>query len=171
MAGAAVHDNVSPRELMDSKFKVGVIDALRKSGLAPHRLVLELTESHAGQIAESARVDLADLRRIGLRIAIDDVGTGFSSLARIVALSLDILKIDKQFTGRLLDDVRCEAITRAVLGLGTSLGLAVIAEGIETWEQRDALVEWGCEFGQGFLFGDIASAFGEFPVRGIGRAN
>ena len=171
MAGAAVHVNVSPRELMDSKFRVGVIDALRKSGLAPQRLVLELTESHAGQIAESARVDLADLRRIGLRIAIDDVGTGFSSLARIVALPLDILKIDKQFTGRLLDDIRCEAITKAVLGLGTSLGLAVIAEGIETWEQRDALVEWGCELGQGFVFGDIASASGEFPVPGIGRAN
>ncbi|MEZ0360191.1 EAL domain-containing protein [Mycobacterium sp. SA01] len=166
MAAAAVHVNVSPRELADGNFRVGVCDALRKSGLAPQRLVLELTESHAGQIAESAKADLEDLRRVGMRIAIDDVGTGFSSLARIVALPLDILKIDKQFTVGLLEDLRCEAITRAVLGLGKSLGLDVIAEGIERREQRDALVEWGCELGQGFLFGDLDSTPGcEASVR------
>lgn len=154
MAAAAVHVNVSPSELADSKFRVGVINALCATGLAPHRLVLEITESHAGQIAESAKADLEELRRAGLRIAIDDVGTGFSGLARIVTLPLDILKIDKQFVGGLPADVRCEAVTKAVLGLGTSLGLEVIAEGIERQDQLDSLIDLGCKFGQGFVFGD-----------------
>ena len=171
MAAAAIHVNVSPRELADNNFRAGVTDALRRTRLAPQRLVLELTESHAGQIAESAKADLDELRRIGVLIAIDDVGTGFSGLARIVSLPLDILKIDKQFTAGLLDDVRCQAITRAVLGLGTSLGLAVVAEGIERREQRDLLVEWGCELGQGFLFGDIGAASVELPTPSISRAN
>lgn len=167
MAAAAVHVNVSPRELADNKFLAGVIDALRRSGLTPQRLVLEITETHAGQIVDSAKVDLEELREIGVRIAIDDVGTGFSGLARIIALPLDILKIDKQFTGGLLGDVRCEAITRAVLGLGTSLGLTVVAEGIERREQHDALLEWGCELGQGFLFGGVAEISGELLVPGL----
>ncbi|WP_235435707.1 EAL domain-containing protein [Mycobacterium sp. EPa45] len=164
MAAAAVHVNVSPRELADSNFRVGVINALRVTGLAPHRLVLEITESHVGQIAESANDDLDALRRTGVRVAIDDFGAGFSGLSRIVALPLDILKIDKQFIAGLGHDVRCEAITRAVIGLGTSLGLEVIAEGIERPDQQEALVEWGCELGQGFLFGDIAAVCGQFPA-------
>ncbi len=158
MAAAAVHVNVSPRELVDTKFRAGVVDALARTGLSPYRLVLEITESSAGQIAESARADLDDLRRIGVRIAIDDVGTGFSGLARIVNLPLDILKIDKQFIAGLLGDVRCQAITQAVLGLGASLGLTVIAEGIEGAEQRAALIALDCEFGQGFVFGEITAA-------------
>ncbi|GAY17148.1 EAL domain-containing protein [Mycobacterium sp. shizuoka-1] len=164
MAAAAVHVNVSLRELADSNFRVGIIEALRTTGLAPHRLVLEITESHAGKIAQSAKDDLEALRRIGVRIAIDDFGTGFSGLSRIVALPLDILKIDKQFIDGLCDDARCEAITRAVLGLGASLGLEVIAEGIERPDQFDALVELGCELGQGFLFGDMVAACDEFPA-------
>lgn len=170
MAAAAVHVNVSPSELADSNFRVGVIDALCMTGLAPHRLVLEITESHAGQIAAPAKDDLETLRRMGVRIAIDDFGTGFSGLARIVTLPVDILKIDKQFIDGLRDDVRCEAITKAVLGLGTSLGLEVIAEGIERPDQLDALVGWGCELGQGFLFGDFAAACGESPAPGLSSA-
>lgn len=153
MDTAAIHVNVSGRQLEVGDFRADVLDALERTGLSPDRLVLELTETYAGRVANSAEADLEHLRRIGVRIAIDDVGTGFSGLAKIVDLPVDILKIDKQFVGGLPRDPRCEAITKAVLGLGSSLGLTVIAEGIESRVQRDLLAEWGCELGQGFLFG------------------
>jgi diguanylate cyclase (GGDEF)-like protein/PAS domain S-box-containing protein len=153
MDAAAVHVNVSGRQLETGDFRADVLEALQKTGLTPNRLVLELTETYAGRVAIRAKDDLERLRRIGVRTAIDDVGTGFSGLAKIVDLPIDILKIDKQFIGGLPRDPRCEAITRAVLTLGSSLGLSVIAEGIEVHEQCDLLAQWGCELGQGFLFG------------------
>lgn len=153
MEAAAIHVNVSGRQLEAGNFRADVLDALEKTGLAPNRLVLELTETHAGRVEVRAREDLERLRQMGVRIAIDDVGAGFSSLSRIVDLPVDILKIDKQFIDHLGSDPRCAAITRTVLTLGSSLGLPVIAEGIETREQCELLARWGCELGQGFLFG------------------
>lgn len=157
MAISAIHVNVSGLQLENGDFRSDVIDALATTGLRPDRLVLELTETHAGRVAPSAAADLERLRQVGVRIAIDDIGTGFSGLVKIVDLPIDILKIDKQFIGGLPDDLRCEAITRAVLSLGTSLGLSVIAEGIETRSQSELLAEWGCELGQGYLFGKAAA--------------
>lgn len=153
MDTAAVHVNVSGRQLEVGDFRADVLGALERTGLAPERLVLELTETYAGRVARSAKADLEALREIGVRLAIDDVGTGFSGLAKIVDLPIDILKIDKQFISGLPQDPRCEAITRAVLSLGESLRLSVIAEGIESREQWNLLADWGCEMGQGFLFG------------------
>ncbi|CAM3297113.1 EAL domain-containing protein [Mycolicibacterium frederiksbergense] len=153
MDTAEVHVNVSGRQLEVGDFRADVLEALERTGLAPDRLVLELTETYAGRVARSAKADLEALREIGVRVAIDDVGTGFSGLAKIVDLPIDILKIDKQFISGLPQDPRCEAITRAVLSLGESLGLSVIAEGIESREQWNLLADWGCEMGQGFLFG------------------
>lgn len=153
MDTAAVYVNVSGRQLEVGDFRADVLEALETTGLAPGRLVLELTETYAGRVALSAKADLEQLRQIGVRVAIDDVGTGFSGLAKIVDLPIDILKIDKQFISGLPHDPRCEAITRAVLSLGESLGLSVIAEGIESREQWDLLVDWGCEMGQGYLLG------------------
>lgn len=158
MDTAAVHVNVSGRQLETGDFRADVLEALEVTGLAPDRLVLELTETYAGRVAIRVKDDLERLRRIGVRIAIDDVGTGFSGLVKIVDLPIDILKIDKQFIGGLPRDPRCKAITRAVLTLGSSLGLTVIAEGIEVREQCDLLAKWGCELGQGFLFGKAAGA-------------
>ncbi len=158
MAACAVHVNVSGRQLEVGDFRADVLAALKVSGLDPGRLVLELTETHAGRVAHSVKADLERLRAMGVRLAIDDVGTGFSSLAKIVDLPVDILKIDKQFIGGLPDDARCTAITKAVLSLGSSLGLAVIAEGVENRQQCDLLVELGCDLGQGFLFGRAMSA-------------
>lgn len=162
MAGSAVHVNVSGRQLEIGDLRADVLDALAGTGLSADRLVLELTETYAGRVVSSARSDLELLRQEGVRIAIDDVGTGFSGLAKIVDLPIDILKIDKQFIGRLAEDTRCQAITKAVLSLGTNLRLTVIAEGIESDEQRRLLVDWGCTMGQGFLFGKptpLADAF------------
>lgn len=153
MEAAAIHVNVSGRQLEAGDFCADVLNALEKTGLAPDRLVLELTETHAGRVTVRAREDLERLRRMGVRIAIDDVGAGFSSLSRIVDLPVDILKIDKHFIDQLGSDPRCAAITRAVLTLGCNLGLPVIAEGVETQEQCELLTQWGCELGQGFLFG------------------
>ncbi|MGY4711568.1 putative bifunctional diguanylate cyclase/phosphodiesterase [Mycolicibacterium sp. CBM1] len=158
MASSAVHVNVSGRQLEAGRFHAAVLEALDKTGLSPDRLVLELTETHVEGAVHSAKADLERLRQIGVRIAIDDVGTGFSDLAKILELQVDILKIDKQFIGGLPADLRCAAITKAVLSLGASLGLAVIAEGVESQEQCDLLAEWGCELGQGFLFEHAVTA-------------
>jgi diguanylate cyclase (GGDEF)-like protein/PAS domain S-box-containing protein len=153
MATASVHVNVSGRQLEVGDFYADVHDALDRTGLRPDRLVLEMTETYAGLVANSTKADLNRLRRKGVRIAIDDVGTGFSGLAKIVDLPIDILKIDKQFIAGLPQDARCAAITKAILSLGSSLVLTVIAEGIERSDQHELLVSWGCEFGQGFLYG------------------
>lgn len=153
MANSAVHVNISGRQLEVGDLHADVVDALEKTGLGPDRLVLELTETHAGRAEDSARADLERLRTLGVRIAIDDVGTGFSGLVRILDLPIDILKIDKQFVRGLPADPRCEAIVKAILSMATSLRLTVIAEGIEKQDQCDELVHWGCALGQGFLFG------------------
>ena len=163
MADSAVHVNISGRQLEVGDLHADVLDALAKTALPPDRLVLELTETHAGRAEDSAKTDLERLRRLGVRIAIDDVGTGFSGLVRILDLPIDILKIDKQFVHGLPDDARCEAIVKAILSMATSLRLTVIAEGIEKRAQCDALVSWGCELGQGFLFGRAQAPVGPPP--------
>lgn len=157
LATAAVHVNVSFRQLEVGDLYTDVHDALTATGLDPGRLVLEMTETYAGLVANSVKADLERLRDKGVRIAIDDVGTGFSGLVKIVDLPVDILKIDKQFIAGLQRDPRCDAITKAIVSLGASLGLTVVAEGIERGDQCDLLVEWGCELGQGFLFGRAVS--------------
>ena len=163
MANASVHVNISGRQLEVGDLHADILDALAETGLRPERLVLELTETHAGRAEDSAEADLERLRRLGVRIAIDDVGTGFSGLVRILDLPIDILKIDKQFVHGLPDDARCEAIVKAILSMATSLRLTVIAEGIEKRAQCDALVSWGCELGQGFLFGRAQAPVGPPP--------
>jgi len=127
------------------------------SGLDPHRLVLELTETHAGHAARSLCGDLEALRELGVQIAIDDVGTGFNGLQKLVDYPFDIIKISRQFIAGMLDDKRCAMFTRAIVELGPRVGMTVIAEGIERPEQRDRLLEWGCARGQGFLFGRAGS--------------
>lgn len=160
LESAAIHVNVSGRQLEVGDLYSDVTNALNRSRLGSDRLVLELTETYAGRITTSAKADLVRLWKAGVRIAIDDVGTGFSSLAKIVDLPVDIVKIDKQFIAGLPHDARCAAITQAVLSLGETLGLSTIAEGIETATQRELLMDWGCVLGQGFLFGRSAALDG-----------
>ncbi|TQK31783.1 EAL domain-containing protein [Arthrobacter sp. SLBN-53] len=160
LGSAAIHVNVSGRQLEVSDLYSDVTNALKCSQLSSDRLVLELTETYAGRIVQSAKADLVRLHKAGVRIAIDDVGTGFSSLSKIVDLPVDILKIDKQFIAGLPHDARCAAVTQAVLSLGETLGLSTIAEGIETATQRELLMDWGCVLGQGFLFGRSAALGG-----------
>jgi diguanylate cyclase (GGDEF)-like protein/PAS domain S-box-containing protein len=147
-----VHVNVSGRQLATGTFAQEVLEALDRYGLPANRLVLELTETHMPMMIDSVREDMVRLRELGVRLAIDDIGTGYSSLARITELPVDILKIDMKFTKRLGEDPSCAAVVRAVLEIGRTLDVSVVAEGVETHEQAELLREYGCELVQGFLF-------------------
>jgi EAL domain-containing protein (putative c-di-GMP-specific phosphodiesterase class I) len=93
------------------------------------------------------------LSHAGVRVALDDFGTGYSSLSHLRDFPVDVLKIDQSFIRRMNEDAEIESIVKAVISLSRSLGIAVVAEGIETLEQKNALLEHGCSLGQGYLFG------------------
>jgi EAL domain-containing protein (putative c-di-GMP-specific phosphodiesterase class I) len=127
--------------------------ALNDSGLAPERLELEVTETVLLATAEAALDQLRALRALGVGIAMDDFGTGHSSLTQLRVFPFDRLKIDRSFVKDLPRGGDAAAIVRAVAGLGRSLGMAVTAEGVETEEQLDGLCAEGCDAAQGYLFG------------------
>ena len=123
------------------------------TGLDPGRLVIEITEWGILVDVDAARDTLAALNRVGVRVALDDYGTGYSSLADLAALAVDELKIDTSFVAGLGSDRARTAIVHAVVGLGQMLGITVVAEGIENAAQALALRAVGCQFGQGFHLG------------------
>jgi diguanylate cyclase (GGDEF)-like protein/PAS domain S-box-containing protein len=143
--------NLSGHDLAHSALVARVTRALVESGVHPRHLTLELTENILMSRLEAALPMLADLRRLGVRLAVDDFGTGYSSLSHLSTLPIDSLKIDRSFVSSLCADSNEAAVVRAILLLGSSLGKVVIAEGIETESQRTLLQEMGCEFGQGYL--------------------
>jgi EAL domain-containing protein (putative c-di-GMP-specific phosphodiesterase class I) len=145
--------NVSPRQLDTGDMDEVIRAVLSNVDLSPEHLVLELTETAVMSEPESA---IAHLERIfsrnpGLRIAVDDFGTGYSSLSYLSRLPVHVLKVDKEFV-RQLDDSNNAKIVDTILKLGTSLGLDVVAEGVETDEQLHVLNAWGCHNFQGFHF-------------------
>jgi EAL domain-containing protein (putative c-di-GMP-specific phosphodiesterase class I) len=121
-------------------------------------LTLEVTESALPSDVQAAIERLEPLRRLGVRIAIDDFGTGYSSLGYLKQLRPDVIKIDRSFIAGFLADPGDCAIIAAVVNLGKAVGIDVLAEGIETEAQAVALLETGCDFGQGYLFGRAAPA-------------
>jgi len=125
---------------------------VRRAGLDPSTLILEITESVVMKDAESAIAMLQALKAIGFRLAIDDFGTGYSSLAYLKRFPVDTLKIDRSFVSGLGHDTQDTAIVRSVVALAKSLDLSVTAEGIETPTQQAHLTRLGCERGQGYLF-------------------
>ncbi len=143
--------NVTAPELTDPGFADRVLGTLRETGLAPERLELEITENLLVNIDERVIACLDALRHRGVRVAVDDFGTGYSALSYLKELPVDRLKIDRSFIDHVDQPSRGATITRAILALGHSLELEVIAEGIETEAQRKALLEAGCLQGQGFL--------------------
>ena len=147
-AGVAV--NLSPRNLGDSMFTSKVELLLHATGVTPDQLLFELTESAIA--AEPAKADamLNALHNLGIGLAIDDYGTGFSSLAFLSRPWLDQVKVDRIFVRDLVDQPEHEAITASIIRLAHELGLAVVAEGIETPEVAARLIEMGCDFGQGY---------------------
>jgi diguanylate cyclase (GGDEF)-like protein len=125
---------------------------LQETGLNPHSLRLEITESVAMADAERARTILAELKALGVRISLDDFGTGYSSLSYLQRFPVDTLKIDRTFVAAMDQNEECREIIRTVLNLGVTLNLEVIAEGAETAAQVDDLTALACEFGQGYFF-------------------
>jgi EAL domain-containing protein (putative c-di-GMP-specific phosphodiesterase class I) len=143
--------NLSLKQIQHSDIVADVRDALAESGLAPERLVLEITESVLMDDTDLAVGRLRDLKALGVSLALDDFGTGYSSLSYLSRFPVDILKMDRSFLSEgSSPDVR--SLATAVVGLGATLGLEVVAEGIEMPEQWDALHDLGCGLGQGYLF-------------------
>jgi EAL domain-containing protein (putative c-di-GMP-specific phosphodiesterase class I) len=130
-----------------------VQQTLARTGMAPQRLELEVTESMIMRRMNSAISTLQALREMDVALALDDFGTGHSSLAYLRRLPLNRLKVDRSFIERVGEDDDDQAIARAVIALGHSLGLAVIAEGIETPAQHAFLRAECCDEGQGYLYG------------------
>jgi diguanylate cyclase (GGDEF)-like protein/PAS domain S-box-containing protein len=149
--GPHISVNVSARQFFDPGFVAGVRQALRRSGLPPSALLLEITESLLLGGNERIRADLAELKDIGVRLAIDDFGTGYSSLAYLLELPIDVLKIDKTFVTGIGSQWRRHALVEGIIKLSKPLQVDVIAEGIETETERELLAAMGCQFGQGYL--------------------
>ena len=145
--------NVSSRQFQQPDFVPQVLAVLADTGAEPGRLRLELTESLLVEHIESVAAKMQQLREAGLGFSLDDFGTGFSSLTYLKSLPLDELKIDRSFIRDIESDPNDLAIARTVVALGQSLGLEVIAEGVETEGQRQALSSIGCQRWQGYLFG------------------
>jgi EAL domain-containing protein (putative c-di-GMP-specific phosphodiesterase class I) len=143
--------NVSARQLRDSGFVREVRRRLTESGLSPSSLVLELTESGLLRPDQRLQADLDDLKGMGVRLAIDDFGTGYSSLSYLRELPIDVLKIDKSFVDGITVSTQRLALAEVIVRIAKTLGLTVIAEGIESEVQRDMLVSMGCRYGQGYL--------------------
>jgi EAL domain-containing protein (putative c-di-GMP-specific phosphodiesterase class I) len=147
--GVAV--NVSARHIRSGELVPDVVAALEDSGLPASRLMIEITES---VLLDDTHVieDLGALRQLGVRIAVDDFGTGFSSLAYLVGMPVDVLKMDQHFIANVETDPQRRALCRAVLQLGTSLGLPVIVEGVTSQTELTLLRDMGHRYLQGFLF-------------------
>lgn len=163
--------NVSAKQFNHVGFAEQVRQVLQETGLPPHHLELEITESVIMERPEHVVSVMQELRDIGVRFSIDDFGTGYSSLSQLKRFPIDTLKIDQSFTRDIGIDENGTTITRAVIALGRSMQLQVVAEGVETNEQQQFLAEHGCHGMQGYLFSkpvDAAafSALLEARIRG-----
>jgi diguanylate cyclase (GGDEF)-like protein len=144
--------NVAVAQLQHGDFAQEVADVLARTGLPSHLLCLEITESSLMRSDQRRTEGLTALRDLGVHLAIDDFGTGYSSLAYLHSLPVDELKIDRSFVNRLGADTRDRHLVQAIISMASSLGLTVVAEGVETEDQFDYLGERGCDLAQGFLF-------------------
>ncbi|WP_434034193.1 putative bifunctional diguanylate cyclase/phosphodiesterase [Cupriavidus sp. a3] len=157
--------NVSPVQFSHPGFADQVRSAIRDTGVSAGRLVLEITEGALMIDPEAAGSVLTELRALGIRFAVDDFGTGYSSLSYLRRFPLSALKIDRSFVADMADSPHAQTIVYAVLSLARELGLAAIAEGVETACQRELLAAQGCEMAQGWHYGramspaDLEAAF------------
>jgi diguanylate cyclase (GGDEF)-like protein/PAS domain S-box-containing protein len=166
-AHLSVSVNLSVAELQDRNLVKDVAEALKRSGLAPERLHLEVTESVLSTDPEAASRALAQLRDLGVWLVIDDFGTGHSSLTALQRFPFRVLKIDRSFVGGIGIRTADETIVTATLALAHGLGLSVVAEGVETPEQAEFLTRGGCEELQGYLCGRPAPAAVIQPLLGV----
>jgi EAL domain-containing protein (putative c-di-GMP-specific phosphodiesterase class I) len=150
--------NVSARQFRQPAFVEQVLEVIERTGANPKRLKLELTESLLVANVEHTIDNMHALKEKGIGFALDDFGIGYSSLSYLKRLPLDQLKIDQSFVRDVLTDPNDAAIARTILALGHTLGLDVIAEGVESESQRAFLLQNGCRAYQGYLFGRPVSA-------------
>ena len=156
----AVSVNISGRQLQGAGLTQALRQTLASSGVEPSSVVLEITESVLMQETDGVLERLQQLKGLGVRLAIDDFGTGYSSLSYLQRFPIDILKIAKPFVEEVGQGADRSALARAIVGLGDTLKLQTIAEGIERAEQRAALIELGCTLGQGYHFWPALPAAG-----------
>ena len=150
MGRPVVAVNISPRQFQHPEFMATVREALASAGVDPRFIELEITEGAMMDDAEATIAKMAELRALGLHLAIDDFGTGYSSLAYLKRFPIDRLKIDRTFVRDLGQDEGGAAIVQAMIQLAHSLGLTVVAEGVEDAGQEACLRDWQCDLMQGF---------------------
>ncbi|HZU73665.1 MAG TPA: EAL domain-containing protein, partial [Acidimicrobiales bacterium] len=156
--GPKVAVNLSARQLSDSALVDDVAAALIASGLAPDRLVVEVTETSVMSDPERARIALCALKELGVTIAIDDFGTGYSSLAYLNLLPVDEVKLDGCFASALASGEGSPALVQAIVAMAAALNVALVVEGVETDDQRRQLAALGCQLAQGFLWSEPVPA-------------
>lgn len=171
--------NVAVQQLSDPQFPLKVATVLEKTGLAPQRLELEITESGLIEEQERALIVIRQLKDLGVKIAMDDYGTGYSSLSTLMSFPFDKIKIDRSFVDRVNHDQLAAAIVRSTVILAHSMNIPVLAEGVETAEHVDFLRNEGCELVQGYFYGKpmpredidclVNPAGGELPDAEISR--
>lgn len=144
--------NISARQFRSLDLMSMIRGALDETGVDPHLLELEITETTLMRNTEETLSILGQLHALGIKISVDDFGTGYSSLAYLKRFPVDLLKIDRSFVHDLATDADSAVIVSAIIGLARSLQLRVVAEGVETPEQVDFLKRRGCDEVQGFLF-------------------
>jgi len=144
--------NISAKQFAQPDLVSQVRQTLRETGLAPHHLKLELTESVTMRDEQRATRILSELKSLGVQLCIDDFGTGYSSLSYLRSFALDILKIDRSFVSEMLKSSESCEIVKTILSLGSNLGMDVVAEGADRFEQVNLLKSLGCKFAQGFFF-------------------
>jgi PAS domain S-box-containing protein len=150
--------NVSPSQWQDLELPVHILNAAEKANFSPARLTIEITESALFNNLNKAKTIAHEFKAAGCRLALDDFGTGYSSLAHLQALPFDELKIDRSFVSSMAKTRESRKIVAAIVGLGHSLSLITVAEGVETEQQADMLLWLGCELGQGWLYGKAVPA-------------
>ena len=149
--------NCSARQFQQSSFIPSVEQILKETNLDPNWIELEITESSIMKDPDAAIEKLLELKMMGIKVAIDDFGTGYSSLNYLKRFPIDTLKIDRSFVSDLCKHPHDKAIVRAIITLGHALDLNVVAEGVETREQLECLIELECDVLQGFLFSKALS--------------
>jgi diguanylate cyclase (GGDEF)-like protein/PAS domain S-box-containing protein len=161
--------NASPLEFRGGKYADRLLARLRENGARPEDIEVEVTETvFLNQAEDSILQSLRQLKEAGVTVALDDFGTGYASLSHLRQYPVDVLKVDQTFIRELTHEPRQQLITRAIIDLSRTIGIQTVAEGIETVEQADLLQSFGCDLGQGFLFGRALCAV---EAEGVLRAS
>ncbi len=168
--------NVSGHQLAQAGFCQDVARVLEETGMAPSSLMLEVTETTIMRDIQAACEHLEQIKDLGVRVALDDFGTGYASLSQLQRMPADIIKVDRSFVAALEEGGQSRELLEAILGVGRSLSLKVVAEGIETEEQLAVLADLGCEMAQGFFLGrptpaEVIDGLLGLPSLGAGAAS